>query len=185
MRQKYLQVCAVCLLLASTCSPIAGQSLSPDLDKVSNSIEEYLRQKRPDWKHETIPPGPVGTPPSSSVVVHLWSSEKCLTAEVIIDGENSGKHPVSCRIKLAIDRSESESAALTRLGIFIRSEPSANPISVGDKGYIWRGSELVFVKGKFTFWLGGSLDLRVGDFTNYKEFMDKLANEIADAVPAT
>ena len=185
MVQKYLQICVAWLLLVSICSPIAGQSLSPDLDKVSKSVEDYFRQRRPEWKHKTIPPGPVGTPPSPSVVVHLWSSEKCLTAEVIIDGASSGKHPVSCHIKLAIDRSESELAARTRLSNFVMNERSANPITVGDKGYIWGGTELVFVKGKFTFWLGGGLDLRVGDFTNNREFINKLAKEIADALPAT
>jgi len=40
---------------------------------------------------------------------------------------------------------------------------------------------VVFIKGKFTFWLSGGLDLRVGDFTNNSEFIMKLAKEIAEA----
>jgi len=186
MCQKYIPTYILCLLLASASSPLAGQSLASDLDKVSKSVENYLRQMRPEWNHETVPPAtPPGSQPSPDVVIHFWSSEKCLTAEVIIDGVSSGKHPVSCRVKLAIDQSSSASAARTRLSNFVLDERSASPISVGDKGYIWRGSEVVFIKGKFTFWLGGGLNLRVGDFTNNREFMEKLAKEIADAVPAT
>jgi hypothetical protein len=185
MGQKYFRQCIACLLLMSISFPISGQSLSSDLGKVSKSIEDYFRLKRPEWKHQTIPPGPLGTPPSPNIVIHQWSSEKCLTAEVFIDGKSSGKHPVSCRIKLAIDRSESASAARARLSDFVMEEHGANPISVGDKGYVWGGTELVFVKGKFTFWLGGNLSLRVGDFSGHREFMDRLAKEVADAVPAT
>lgn len=183
MIQKYLRHCIAGLLLMIGSLPVAAQSLSPDLTKVNKSLEDHFRQKRPEWKHETVPPGPLGTPPSPQVVVHFWSSEKCLTAEVIIDGENSGAHPVSCRIKIVIYEAESESVARVRLSDFVMSENSANPIAVGDKGYVWRGSELVFVKGKFTFWIGGSLSLRVGDYTGYREFMNRLAKEVADAVP--
>ena len=175
----------LCLLLASAASPLVGQSLAPDLEKVSKGVENSFRQKRPEWRHETVPPAtPPGSQPSPDVVIHFWSSEKCLTAEVIIDGVSSGTQPVSCRVKLAIDQSPSASAARARLSDFALHERSASPVAVGDKGYFWRGTELVFVKGKFTFWLGGGLDLRVGDFTNNREFMEKLAKEIADAVPA-
>ncbi|HEV7906415.1 MAG TPA: hypothetical protein VGO96_21435 [Pyrinomonadaceae bacterium] len=186
MSQKYIQAYLLCLLLASAASPLAGQALAPDLDRVSKSVENSFRQKRPEWKHETVPPAtPPGSQPSPDVVIHFWSSEKCLTAEVVIDGVSAGKHPVSCRVKLAIDQSASALAARTRLDEFVLNERSASPLSVGDKGYIWRGSEVVFVKGKFTFWLVGDLQLRVGDFTNNREFMEKLAREIAEAVPAT
>jgi hypothetical protein len=178
--------CVVCVVLASLSSSLAGQSLSADLDKVSKGVENHLRQKRPEWKHQTVPPAtPPGSQPSPDVVIHFWSSEKCLTAEVVIDGVSSGKHPVSCHIKLAIDQSPSASAAYTRLSNFVLTERSASPISVGDKGYIWRGSDVVFIKGKFTFWLSGDVSLRVGDFTNDREFLEKLAKEIADDVPAT
>lgn len=176
----------MCFLLASAASPLAGQSPATDLDKVSRSVENSFRQKRPEWKHKTVLPAtPPGSQPSPDVVIHFWSSEKCLTAEVVIDGVSAGKHPVSCRIKLAIDQSESAAAARTRLNDFVLNEGSASSMSVGDKGYVWRGSEVVFVRGKFTFWLGGEVQLRVGDFTNNREFMEKLAKEIADAVPAT
>jgi hypothetical protein len=185
MSQKFIPVYVLCLLLASTASPLAGQSLSPDLDKISKSVENSFRQKRSEWKHETVPPAmPPGSQPSADVVIHFWSSEKCLTAEVVIDGVSAGKHPVPCRVKLAIDQSASPSAARTRLDDFVLHERSASSISVGDKGYVWRGAEVVFIKGKFTFWLGGDLQLRVGDFTNNRELMEKLAQEIAEAVPA-
>lgn len=90
-----------------------------------------------------------------------------------------------CRVKLAIYQGPSASEARTGLSNFVLGERSASAISVGDKGYVWGGSNLVFIKGKFTFWLSGGLDVRVGDFSYNAEFMEKLAKEIADAVPAT
>jgi hypothetical protein len=174
--------CTFVVLAAGILCPTSGQSLSPELDTVTKSIENYFRQKRPDWKHESVPPGPLGTPFSPTIVVYFWWSDKCLTAEVLIDGKSSGRQAVPCRFKLAITQSQSGSDTLAHLIQFVRDEPSASPVAVGDKGYFWRGTDLVFIKGKFTFWLNGSLQLRVGDFTNNKEFIEKLAKEIADSV---
>ncbi|HEV2802564.1 MAG TPA: hypothetical protein VGW12_18980 [Pyrinomonadaceae bacterium] len=187
MFQKHIFACALSLLLTTTASSrFNGQSLAPDLAKVSKNVEGYFNQKKPGWKHEIVPPAtPPGSQPSPNVVIHFWSSEKCLVAEVIIDGVRSGEQPVPCRVKLAIDQSPSASAARERLGNFVLDEKSASPITVGDKGYVWRGSEVVFIKGKFTFWLGGNLELRVGGFTNNREFMERLAREIAEAAQAT
>lgn len=183
MWERYIPACALCLLVASSYSAVNGQSLRPDLEKVSRTIESYIHRTRPGWNHETVPPAtPPGQQPSPVVVIHFWTSEKCLTAEVIIDGASSGKQPVSCHIKLAIDQSSSASAARTRLSDFVQQEPSASPVQVGDKGYVWRGSDVVFIKDKFTFWLSGVLDLRVGDFTKNREFLEKLAKELADNV---
>ena len=185
MNQKHIPY-LLCLLLVCASSPLAGQSLEPELDKVGKSVEGYFRQKRPGWEHSTAPPAtPPGSQPSPNVAIHFWSSEQCLTAEVIIDGVSSGKQAVPCRIKLAIYYSPSASEARTGLSNFIFREQSARAVPVGDKGYVWGGSNLVFVKSKFTFWLGGGLDMRVGDFTYNGEFMERLAKEIADAVPAT
>ena len=75
-------------------------------------------------------------------------------------------------------------AARERLAKFVRDERSATGISVGDKAYVWNRGDIVFIKGRFTFWLGGGLDLRVGDFTNNATFMEKLAQQIAEAAPA-
>jgi hypothetical protein len=58
------------------------------------------------------------------------------------------------------------------------------PLPVGDKGYVWNGSNVVFIKGRFTFWLSGGFDLRAGDFTIDNEFKEKFAKEIAAAVDA-
>ena len=163
----------------------AGQTLRPDLEEVSRAVETYMRTQKPDWRHKTaLPPTPPGSQPSPDVAIHFWSSERCVVAELIVDGVNTGKHPVSCRIKLAIDQSESAYAARERLANFVREERSATVISVGDKAYVWHPGHIVFIKGKFTFWLSGGLDLRVGDFTNNATFMELLAKQIAGAVLA-
>jgi len=184
MSRNIAAFCIVFLSLAGNPSSLAGQSPSPELDTVSKAVENYFQKKGTEWKLKTVPAAsPPGTQPGPYIVIQFWSSEKCLTAEVIIDGVNAGKHPVSCQLKLAIDQSTSDLAADTRLREFVRGEPSASPVSAGDKGYLWRGIDVVFLKGKFTFWLSGSVGLRVGDFTINREFMEKLAKEIADAVP--
>lgn len=185
MYRKLRTINLTLLLLSITIFGNAQQqTLWPDLEKVSKAVEAYMQKNKPDWRHETaLPPTPQGSPPSPAVAIHFWSSEKCATAELLIDGVNVGKHPVSCRIKVAIDQSTSASAARERLANFVREEPSASPVAVGEKGYIWRGGDVVFVKGKFTFWCSGGLDLRVGDFTNNSEFVLKLAKEIATGAP--
>ena len=71
MTQRFLSICLL-VMMAATTYPIAGQSLSTDLDKVTKNIEGYFRQKRPEWKYETVPPGPLGTPPSPNVVVFFF-----------------------------------------------------------------------------------------------------------------
>ena len=184
MHRKLLAIYLTALLLLVTASNAAQQTLLPDLEKVSRAVETFVQKNKPDWQHKaSLPPTPAGSQPSSTVAIHFWSSEKCVTAELILDGVNVGKHSVPCRIKLAIDQSESAYAARERLAKFVLEEPGASAIPVGEKGYFWRGGHIVFVKDKFTFWLSGGLDLRVGDFTDNSEFMLKLAKEIATAAP--
>ena len=181
----YRRLLTICLLAVACCFDLAGQALRPELEKVSRAVEAYVQKHKPDWSHKTsLPPTPPGSQPSPDVAIHFWSSEKCAVAELVIDGVNTGKHPVSCRIKLAIDQSKSPFAARERLANFVREERSATVLSIGDKAYVWNRGDIVFIKDKFTFWLSGGLDLRVGDFTNNAAFMEKLAKQIADAVPA-
>ena len=181
----YRTLLTFCLVTLAACVDVAGQSLRPELEKVSRAVEAYVKEHKPDWSHKTaLPPTPPGSQPSPDVAIHFWSSERCVVAELIIDGVNTGKHPVSCRIKLAIDQSESAFAARERLADFVREERSATAKSLGDKAYVWNRGDIVFIKDKFTFWLSGGLDLRVGDFTNNAAFMEKLAQQIADAAPA-
>ena len=61
--------------------PACGQSLAPDLAKVSESVAYYFSQKRPGWKHETVPPA---TPlqPAQPDRHSLLVVEKCLMAEL-------------------------------------------------------------------------------------------------------
>src|SRR5258705_3317968 len=118
MYRKLLTIHLPVLLLCVTSSTGAAQSL-PEPEKVSKAVETYIQQNRADWRHETaLPPTPPGGQPSPDVAIHFWSSEKCVTAELLIDGVNVGKHPVSCRIKLAIDQSASATAVRVRLADF-------------------------------------------------------------------
>jgi hypothetical protein len=184
MRQTFLPI----LFVALTIHPcvLATQAKALTLDQVSAQVEGYIQESR-GWNHETaLPPTPPGAQPSRDVSIHFWSSEKCLTASLIIDRKSYGLQPVPCRVKLAIDQSSSAISARDRLGNFVMNEREHKPVPfpVGDKGYIWGGS-IVFIKGRFTFWLSGTVDLNIGDFSIQREFMEKLARDIAAAVTAS
>ena len=185
MRRLPAQVLTLCLLVACIADAGTTQSASPDLAQVSDRVERYIREKHPAWKHETAqPPTPPGGTPSNDVAIHFWSSENCLTAELKIDGAIYGAKSVPCHIKLAIDRSASPVDARERLVGFVNRQrgDSFEPIEIGDKGYVWNGSHVVFVRGSFTFWLNGGADLHVGEFSVNREFIERMAREVSDAI---
>lgn len=184
MRQTFIPI----LFVALTIQPciLAAQTKALSLAQISNQVEAYIQESRA-WKHETaLPPTPPGAQPSPDVSIHFWSSEKCLTASLLIERKSYGAQPVPCRFKLAIDQSSSAMSARTRLSEFVMNTREAKPVpfAVGDKGYVWGGS-IVFIKGRFTFWLSGTVDLNIGDFSIQQEFMEKLARDIAAAVTAS
>ena len=167
MRRKCISQLVLLIVLMSHTFAVAAQSTPVSLNQISEQVQNYMQKSR-GWKHHTAdPPTPAGSKPSTDVVVHFWSSEKCFTAEVRVDGKDYGTQPVPCRIKLAVDQSSSAIAARTRLSEFAMNPYEGNPtlFPVGDKGYLWGGSNIVFIKGRFTFWLSGGVDLKVGDFS--------------------
>ena len=186
MRQSLIPALILFVALSIYPCNLAAQKKSLSLVEVSQQVEDYIQKSR-SWKHETaLPPIPPGGQPSPDVSIHFWSSEKCLTASLRIEGKSYADQPVPCRVKLAIDQSDSAISARNRLGNFVMNEREVKPtpFPVGDKGYVWGGS-IVFIKGRFTFWLSGSVDLRIGDFSIQREFMEKLARDIDAAVTAT
>jgi hypothetical protein len=165
---------------------VSAQSSSVTLNDISEQVRNYIQKTR-NWKHLTAdPPTPPGTKPSTDVSINFWSSEHCLTVDLRVDGKDFGSQPVPCRIKLAIDQSPSEFDARNRLSRFVTDSRDTNPTSlpIGDKAYLWNGSHIVFLKGRFTFWLDGTVDLRVGDLLVNRDFIEKLARDIATAVNA-
>ncbi|MCA1817625.1 MAG: hypothetical protein LC746_14745 [Acidobacteria bacterium] len=185
MRRSVTHLVTLCLFYACITDAGAAQSVSPDLAQVSGRVVQHFREKHPGWKHETAqPPTPPGGAPSRDVAIHFWSSENCLTAELRLDGTSYGSKPVPCRFKLAIDQSASSVDARERLVGFVNNQrgDGFEPIQVGDKGYVWNGSRVVFVKGSFTFWLDGGADLHVGDFSVNREFIERTAKEVSDAI---
>ena len=164
----------------------AAQSSPTTLNDTTQQVRNYIQKTR-DWKLSVVdPPTPPGSKPSPDVTINFWSSERCLTVELRVDGKDFGKQPVPCRIKLAIDQSQSAIDARNRLSEFLMSSRDSNPTSlpIGDKAYLWNGSHIVFLKGRFTFWLSGTVDFRVGDLLINRDFIEKLARDIASAVTA-
>ena len=165
---------------------VAAQSSTVTLNDISEQVRNYIQKTR-DWKLTIVdPPTPPGTKPSTDVSINFWSSEHCLTVDLRVDGKDFGKQPVPCQIKLAIDQLPSEIDARNRLSRFLTDSRDTNPtpLPIGDKAYLWSGSHIVFLKGRFTFWLDGTVDLRVGDLLINRDFIEKLARDIATAVNA-
>jgi len=184
VRYKCFQQLILLSVLLGHAYTVAAQSSSVTLNDISQQVQNYIRKTR-DWKHSLVdPPTPPGSKPSTDVSVNFWSSEHCLTVDLRIDGKDFGTQPVPCRIKLAIDQSPSEIDARDRLSRFLTDVRDTGPtvLPIGDKGYLWNGSHIVFLKGRFTFWLSGTVDLRVGDLMINRDFMEKLARDIASAV---
>ena len=183
MRQTLIPAVILFLTLSIYPRNLAAQIKASSLAEVSQQVEGYIQKSR-GWKHETaLPPIPPGGQPSPDVSIHFWSSEKCLTASVRIEGKSYEDQAVPCRFKLAIDQTDSAMSARARLSNFVMNEREVKPtpFPLGDKGYVWGGS-IVFIKGRFTFWLSGSVDLRIGDFSIQREVMEKLARDIDAAV---
>jgi hypothetical protein len=190
MRQMLSKSLPACLLLIGAASRLAAQTapaqtLAPELAQMSGRVESYIREKKPGWKHETTPPPtPPGYKPSPNVVVHFWSSDKCMTAELKVDGANYGARPVPCMIHLAIYQAASAAEALRSLDDSITHDRGERfePFAVGDKGYLRNGNAVVFVKGRFTFWLDGRVELSVGRFSIDCDFIERMAKDISDSV---
>jgi len=185
MTRSVLIGCLSVLILLVGLSNSAAQTqvLRPDLQKVGTAVETYFQKTKPDWRHESVLPAtPPGGQPSPYVAIHFWAVEKCEIAERSVADAKTDKPPVSCRIKLAIYESDSASAALEGLTNFASKQRTATALLVGDKGYVWRGENIVFIKDKFTFWL--SVDLRGRDHTKNMDLMKSLAKQIGDVVAA-
>ena len=183
MQQKFILQLIVLVVFAISPCNLTAQTKVVSLEQVSEQVKQYVQESR-GWKHETaLPPIPPGGQPSPDVSIHFWSSEKCASASLSVERRSYGELPVPCRIKLAIDQTSSAMAARDRLSQFVRNtyEAKPTPFSVGDKGYVWGGG-IVFIKGRFTFWLTGTVDLNIGDFSIQREFMETLARDIAGAV---
>jgi hypothetical protein len=69
-----------------------------------------------------------------------------------------------------IDESASATVADSRLSSFIHKQSGLSPISLGDRGYIFERTQIVFIKGKFMFYVRGGVDLAIGEFSINKDF---------------
>ena len=49
---------------------------------------------------------------------------------------------------------------------------------------IFEREQIVFIKGRYTFYVRGGVDLTIGEFSINKDFRKKMAKEIADLVSA-
>lgn len=178
----------VVLVLLIPSPELAAQTPTTELQQIVERVEAHMLRSRPTWKHETVPPPlPPGAPPSRDISIHFWSSDSCMQAEMKIDGVNYGVRPIPCRIKLTILEKPSVTELRESVREFLRSKSGADPkeVPIGEMGYLWSASDLVFTKGRYSFWINGVVTLRVGGFRIDREFTEGLAKEFAEAVGAT
>jgi hypothetical protein len=177
--------------------PLYGQSpAASDLDGVGERLVSFFRKERPDWEHNTVEPGPLpapGSQPNRNVAVHFWRSDKCLMVSAVIDGKMQEGLPVYCTVKVAVYQFPSAEAARAYLGGFAERERprkapwTLRPLALGDEGYGWRMSNVVFRRGRFVYWLDSSVGNSYGrdQFELEKEATEAFAKDVARAAPAT
>ena len=187
---------APCLLLFCALLPLHGQTpAAAGLDDVGERLVSFFKKERPDWEHNTVEPGPIpapGSQPNRNVAVHYWRSDKCLKVSAVIDGENREGLPVACSLHAAIYQFPSAEAARAYLNGFAeRERPRKTPwtlraLALGDEGYGWRRSNVVFRKGRFVYWLSSSVGNSYGrdQFELEKEATEAFARDVARALPA-
>ncbi|HEX8071933.1 MAG TPA: hypothetical protein VF546_18440 [Pyrinomonadaceae bacterium] len=182
---------AVCL---PTCAQTPAQELDPELAGLGEQLVSRLRELRPDWTHDAVPPAtPPGDKPSSTVAIHFWRSHKCLTAE----RDNKGTPedvPLACVVKVAVYLFDTREQNHKFLDDFIGRErlrgPKPTSIAAGDEGYVWGRGNVIFVKGRFMFWLdiGVQDDVpgaRLKSEATGQDVLQEFAKEIAAAAPGS
>jgi hypothetical protein len=176
--------------------PLYGQvTAASDLDSVGERLVSFFKKERPGWEHGTVEPGPLpapGSQPNRDVAVHFWRSDKCLRVSAIIDGEKQEGLPVYCTVKVAVYQSPSAEAARAYLNGFAERERprktplTLRPLALGDEGYGWRTSNVVFRQGRFVYWLSSSVGNSYGrdQLELEKEATEAFAKDVARAAPA-
>ncbi len=96
-------------------------------------------------------------PPSRDVAIHFWSAKKCLTIDADINGIKRDNFPLPCNVKVSILQSSSTDKAEAEIREFIREEGLRKwkpiPLNLGEEGYVWSRSNIVFRKGRYKFFL--------------------------------
>lgn len=196
MRHTHHTRLAACLLLLGLLFPLQGQTpAGSDLDGIGERLVSFFKKERPDWEHNTVEPGPIpapGTQPNRNVAVHFWRSGKCLKVDAVVEGKVREALPVHCAVKVAISQFPSAEAARVYLNGFAERERprktpwTLRPIALGDEGYGWSMSNVVFRKGRFVYWLSGSVGNSYGrdEFELEKEATEAFARDVARALPA-
>ena len=174
--------------------PVCGQApAASDLDRVGERLVSFFKQWRPGWEHGTVEPvAAPGQQPSRDVAIHFWRSDNCLIVDAVVEGARRPELPVYCTVKVAAYQFPTAEAAREHLKGFVESErqkktPGAlRPLALGDEGYGWKRSNVVFRKGRFSYWLSSSVGNSYGhdEFELQKQATESFAADAARALPA-
>lgn len=191
-------LCPLALLLLAclpTCAQTLAQELDPALAELSEQLVSHLHEQRPEWMHDAVPPAtPPGSKPSSTVAIHFWRSSKCLTAE---HDSAAGPRtvPVACNVKVAIYLFPTPADGRNYLKDIIGRErlsgPRPDALAVGDEGYVWGGNRVIFIKGRFLFWVDTNVqdnipaDARLSLDAPSLNITKAFAKDVAAAVPSS
>lgn len=176
--------------------PLYGQAPAVNnLEDIGERLVSFFKKERPGWEHNTVEPGPIpapGSQPNRNVAVHFWRSDKCLKVNAVVDGERREGLPVFCAVKVAAYQFPSAEAARAHLAGFVefqrprKAYGGITPVELSDEGYVWNHSNVVFRKGRFSFWLAGNVANSYGRDEDElaKEVTEAFARDVARAVPA-
>ena len=189
IQAKTLRI-VLCLLLTATFLPVNGQSAERDLERINEKLISYFREKKPEWVHETTTPlAAPGSKPSSTVAIHFWAGKKCLAIEATIDGVERDDLPLPCKVKVSVLQAASPEKAEAEMKEFIGHEQLRKwkpiPLILGDEGYVWARSNVVFRKGRYKFYLSSFVNTysyQVDSFEIEQEVTVAFAKDVAQAV---
>ncbi|HEX8456422.1 MAG TPA: hypothetical protein VF656_03795 [Pyrinomonadaceae bacterium] len=162
-----------------------------DLERVGERLVRFFKEKRPGWEHSTVEPlAAPGQQPSRNVAIHFWRSDKCLIVDATIDGEQRKALPVYCKVKVAVYLFPTIDAARAHLDEFAQSQRTRKapwtlrPVALGDEGYGWGLSNVVFRKGRYSFWLDTVIGNSYGldQFALEREATEAFAADVSRAV---
>lgn len=180
LRNRFSHLILLPLLLASAVSNVAAQSNEAELERVSQRVVSLVARKKPDWKHDVVPP----MQPAKLVLIHNWSGTR-----IVIDKETKEEWPVQLRMRVAITQYESVEQAHATIeqpfqrGMLREVGPKPVLLAIGDEGYKWgfRYTNIAFRRGRYVFNISGVALPDLGE-DDKRGLAARVAEELANAI---
>lgn len=134
---RKLKIFCVFVILFSSQSVSVAQRHFPNLDRVSEAVEDRIKKEKPEWSPKSVKPVSVDeTANTDAVKIQRW-----------VFGRQS--------VKVAIVQHKSEEEAISALRQFAVAQKSNNQVrGLGDEAYVWGlRNAIAFRKGNLTIYV--------------------------------